>query len=211
MDFYEKLINVRGKDIESEIRDSLKAACDYYGDLTTERTCFIYSSKIFEELKSRGVSARFIDTENDLDCSYLHYFVLVPYNKDMFYLVDPTFKQFSMDEDCKDLFKDLLTCGYTVIDDEKWSSFLKIINSSGKTFVKDDLSFRKKWVRKKISSNLWTYFFDVFLFSFFNVLSAYLSTAKLNIFLVNGMLLSFKKLIISCFSSLVNFWPEFSM
>lgn len=136
MEFYQKLVNIREKDLEKEVRESLKVTREHYADLTTERTCFIYSSKIYEELRSRGVSCNLMNT-NDLGLSYLHYFVMVPFGKDDFYLVDPTYEQFCLNND-NDIFSDLIDKGYILVGRKLLRSYLDCIGNCDK-FIKRNM------------------------------------------------------------------------
>ncbi len=123
MDFYDKLINVRGLDISSQIEKSLEYASDYYENLTHDRTCFIYTSLVYDKLKSLGVSSCLVNT-NDLGLDYLHYFVLVPYGKDKYYLVDPTYSQFGFSDNT---IYDLLENGYVSLNDDIWNKYMSSI------------------------------------------------------------------------------------
>ncbi len=126
MDFYQKLVNIRGNDIENEIRESLKVTSEYYKNLTKERTCLVYASKVYEELRSRGVSCQMIDT-NSLEVSYSHYFVLVPCNKEVSYLVDPTYEQFC-DNNSSKVAVSLLEDGYVKVDEALYYDYINSIN-----------------------------------------------------------------------------------
>ena len=58
--FYDKLLNIKGNNIEDEIQKAILETKHYYNELTTERTCFIYSSKIFEILLILKIEAIFL-------------------------------------------------------------------------------------------------------------------------------------------------------
>lgn len=139
MGFYDKLINVRGNDISSSIKDSLRYVNDHYENLTHEQTCYIYASLVYDKLKSFGVSARLINT-NDLGFDYLHYFVLVPYEKDKYYLVDPTYSQFHSDN-----LKELLDNGYISLNDDIWDEYMNSILKRSDMSVDEAFNYIKKW------------------------------------------------------------------
>lgn len=141
MNFYDKLINVRGLDISLQIEKSLEYAREYYENLTYDRTCFIYTSLVYDKLKSLGVSSRFVNT-NDLGLDYLHYFILVPYGKDKYYLVDPTYSQFRFDENV--IVDDLLEKGYVSLDDDIWNKYMSSIFKSCDITVDETFNHIKK-------------------------------------------------------------------
>lgn len=139
--FYDKLLNIKGNNIEDEIQKAILETKHYYNELTTERTCFIYSSKIFEILKKNGVSCHLIDT-SDFDIHYSHAFVLVPFKKDKFYLVDPTYEQFIVNKDVA--IQELYNFGYIELNDEIWKLYLKDICSYSKDISVNDVFYGKK-------------------------------------------------------------------
>lgn len=139
MNFYEKLINIKGLDLNKEIRDVISEVKSYYEDLTIDRTCYIYSSKIYDELKKRGISAHLINT-NELDFRYEHYFVLVPIDEKDYYLIDPTYGQFNSYE----IIQELLLNSYVKLDNEIWNKYIETIDDSKKIGISEAFYKKKK-------------------------------------------------------------------
>ena len=126
MNLYDSLLNIGGKDIETEIKNSINETKEQLKDLDVDRMCLIYSSYLYENLKKRHVLAHIIDTK-DLGLSYQHRFILV-YAKEYF-LIDLTYAQFCNENA---LFSHLLKDGYQIIDNNTFIDYLK-------TFVSVDL------------------------------------------------------------------------
>ena len=114
------LLNLDGKDVEDKIRKSIDKTKEELSDLDTERMCMVYSGYLLDNLRREHAICRLVDT-NDLGLNYQHHFILVN-NGDSHYLVDLTYDQFGD----KSLDK-LLSDGYDVIDDEKFSRYLKVV------------------------------------------------------------------------------------
>lgn len=94
MEIFEKLINIRQLDIESEIQKAIFTVKEELKGLDEERMCKVYSSYLLRELNKRHVPGRLINT-TDLGYAYEHVFILVP-NGNNYYLCDLTISQFSL-------------------------------------------------------------------------------------------------------------------
>lgn len=86
------LTNIMKINYEDTIRNVIKDVREEYKDLSTDRTCFLYSSLVHDKLKEKHIISRIISTI-DLGIDYEHRFVLVK-DKDKYYLIDLTYRQF---------------------------------------------------------------------------------------------------------------------
>ena len=120
---YNNLINIRGVDIEGAIKESILETKEYLSGLTNESTCYIYSSKVYECLRKRGIIARLVDT-GDFGEYYSHKFVLVPFSSDKYYLIDLTYEQFIRDDN---YIKELYLNGYILLEDGLFNKYLSLI------------------------------------------------------------------------------------
>ena len=125
MELYD-LLNIRNIDIESTIEDAINETIEQLNGLTDERTCLIYTSYLYDNLKKRHIVARIIDTKDDLNMSYKHQFVLVPKDSDNNYILDLTAKQFGSN----DLYDQLNSKGYQLLSSNLYQSYLNHIESS---------------------------------------------------------------------------------
>lgn len=85
-------INILGNKEEKIKEVILKCKRDL--NLTTDRTCKIYSSYISNYLSEKHIVNKIINTKN-LNLGYEHEFVLVPIDSNNYYLVDLTYSQFN--------------------------------------------------------------------------------------------------------------------
>ncbi len=86
MSLYDRMLNIANIDKESIIKQAIKKTKSDLTNLDYERMCLVYSSYLYENLKSLSCLAYIIDT-NDLGFDYKHRFILVPDNN-LYYLVD---------------------------------------------------------------------------------------------------------------------------
>lgn len=135
MDLDSLMRNVRGLDIESEIKKAISRVRTEYANLITEQTCKIYSGLLYEELNNSHVPTRVIST-GDLGLSYDHEFLLVNSSNIKYYLVDLTYSQFRNSE-----FDKLLVDGYQEIDDENINKYLEIVSKDKTDFILDNLYY----------------------------------------------------------------------
>lgn len=125
MDLFEMATNIYQTNYEEELRNSIKKVLVTLEKLTEERTCKIYSSYLYEELKRRHVPARLLTTL-DLGLMYEHQFVLVPSNQGGYFLADLTFRQFGTKTES---LLPLLRDGYVRLTDDDFQKYLSIVGS----------------------------------------------------------------------------------
>lgn len=92
--FYQKMLNITNRNISQEIENVIKETKEENKNLTTERTCHIYSSIIYEKLKEKNIITKILNTK-DFQIDYEHYFVLVTETKEKIYIIDLTYDQFN--------------------------------------------------------------------------------------------------------------------
>ena len=138
MDLYDKMLNINNLDIEEEIKSTINDVNNELSELTTDQTCKIYSSMIYEKLKEKGILSKLIDTEN-FGNDFSHMFVIALDNTDK-YLIDLTYEQFKE----KEKLNDLLTNGYIKIDDETFKDYLEIVLNNKNSFSIDDALYQNK-------------------------------------------------------------------
>lgn len=118
------LIYILDVDVEQVIKDAISHTRQTLSELTDEGTCIIHSGELYHYLKTHHVTLRYIDTK-DLGFDYSHHFILVPYGKEVYYLIDLTFRQFT---NASNIFYPLLKKGYQLIDEMLWQEYIRIIS-----------------------------------------------------------------------------------
>lgn len=161
--FYYNLLNIGKKvmtqtEYESIIRkvveEETKNIKKENEDLS--KLCIIISRKIKEHLKRLNISSKVINTKNIYDM-YEHEFIISSYqdgnNNIMYYLIDPTYNQFkhkdeydygfpvlysadflNKTEEGKKLYNNLITLGYSKIDDNDLKRYI------GSIMYEDDIN-----------------------------------------------------------------------
>ena len=119
LDVY-NLINLDNVAVSEKIEKAISKTREELKDLDTERMCMVYSGYLYDNLRREHTICRLVDT-NDLGLDYQHHFILVN-NGESHYLVDLTYNQFGDSS-----WDKLLSSGYDVIDDEKFSKYLKVV------------------------------------------------------------------------------------
>lgn len=140
MELYDLINNIKGNNNEEVLKEKIKIVKERLNGLTEERTCKIYSSMLYEELKSESVPSRLIST-NDIGAIFDHYFVLVPDNVEGFYVADLTFSQFNKDE--IELLP-LLKNGYMFMDNDLFKKYINIVAWGNKDISINDLYYKNK-------------------------------------------------------------------
>lgn len=128
---FNKMFESYKKSAEDKIKDAINETKEELGDLTTDRTCMIYSSYLYNNLKKKMLSASIMDTKEDFNMDYRHRFVTVK-DKDGTYLIDLTFSQFGDDPILIDLVKN----GYDIMTKEKWEIYFDklLLSTKGNTY-----------------------------------------------------------------------------
>lgn len=121
------LLNINNTNIEEEIKNIISEAKIKSNNLTTIRTCKIYSSLISELLNKKHIINRIVDT-SDKDMKYSHQFVIVPKNKDYSFIIDLTLNQFEYNE----LYNTMYENGYMLMNDEDLNHYLDYIEFNTK-------------------------------------------------------------------------------
>ena len=137
MSLYDRMLNIANIDKESIIKQAIKKTKSDLTNLDYERMGLVYSSYLYENLKSLSCLAYIIDT-NDLGFDYKHRFILVPDNN-LYYLVDLTYKQFGKD----DILNSLYNNGYQEVDGDKYNYYLSKVTGSNKDIAIDESLFKE--------------------------------------------------------------------
>jgi len=125
MELYDYMKNIKRVNREEIIKECIINSKKNLNGLTNERMCKVYSSSVFQELNKKGIGARIINTV-DLGFDYEHHFVLVN-DIDKYYLIDLTFSQFLINDN---MFNELNSCGYIMVNDELLNRYLSFINKN---------------------------------------------------------------------------------
>lgn len=139
MSLYDKMLNIANIDKESVIKKAIENTKRDLDGLDYERMCLVYSSYLYENLKSLSCLAYIIDT-NDLGFDYEHRFVLVPTDNSNYYLADLTYKQFVKEDD---ILSKLYNDGYEKIDNDKYNYYLSKVTNSNKDMTIDESIFKE--------------------------------------------------------------------
>ena len=141
-DLYE-YVNISNIPLETRIKLSIDETKKQLKDVTTERTCKIYSRYLFSYLSQNHVVGKIISTK-DLGANYDHYFVIVPINTYEYYLIDLTYPQFKN----KELFKDLYDKGYEVVTDLNFYLYYAIVTGEQSKITIQDV-YLNKTIKKR--------------------------------------------------------------
>ena len=87
---FSDMLNIGNKNIENIIKDSVSSVKRELDGLDNNQTCMIYSSYIYNFLKSKHVLCYIFDTYEDLKMNYQHRFVMV-YDGNKKYIIDLTY------------------------------------------------------------------------------------------------------------------------
>jgi len=130
MELYNMITNIKNANKEEEIKKAIEITKNNLSNLTEERTCFIYSSYIYQELQKNHINSRIISTK-DLSYEYEHRFILVPDNveEETYFLIDLTYSQFNTKEP---LFDKLSNNGYQKINNDLWTFYLSQVTQNEK-------------------------------------------------------------------------------
>lgn len=138
MSLYDRMLNISNIPKESIIEKTIENTKEELVGLDYERMCLVYTSYLYENLKSLSSLAYIVDT-TDLGFDYKHRFVIVP-DVDKKYLLDLTYKQFCSED--KYLNK-LLNDGYQEIDDSLYNYYLGKVTNSKTNITIDESIFKE--------------------------------------------------------------------
>ena len=119
------ILNIRNINVEEEIKKSIAEVREELSDLTDERTCMIYTSYMYQSLRKKSIMALIIDTYNDLELNYSHYYIMVPIDNKKCYIVDLTYQQFGYDK----RFNDIYLKGYQLVNNDEYNNYLNNIRA----------------------------------------------------------------------------------
>jgi len=119
----EDIININKDPIEEKIIKAIEDTKDELSGLTTETTCFIYSSVVADNLRKAHVANQ-IESTTEYDYPYVHQFVRVPKNDNQFYLIDLTYPQFHSDR-----FEELEEKGYVLLREDDLYEYLEVVGN----------------------------------------------------------------------------------
>ena len=120
-DLYD-LVNLSNIPLEKRIQLSIYETKKELQELTTERTCKLYSRYLFSNLTKNHIVSKIISTK-DLGAEYDHFFNLVPINTLEYYLIDLTYPQFQNNK----VFKELYEKGYEKVTDLNFYLYYAIV------------------------------------------------------------------------------------
>jgi CRISPR/Cas system-associated protein Csx1 len=123
----EDIINIKNESIEDRIEKAIKETKEELKDLTTETTCFIYSSALSRNLYKEHLANEIVSTK-EFDYPYEHQFNIVMKNETTFYLLDLTYSQFQSDK-----FSELLQKGYMLISREQAREYLDEVGNQNQS------------------------------------------------------------------------------
>ena len=120
------LLNLDKLDKKEKIEKAIQETKMELRNFPVEQACIIYSNALRKNLARNHVLNRSIDTK-DYEYPYSHHFNLVPIDEEHLYLIDLTFAQFH-----RDGFPELLEKGYTVVDENTFPTYMRIVGNSDK-------------------------------------------------------------------------------
>lgn len=143
-----ELINIRNNDIIGELDKIIEELKIH----DVDGMCVVYTSLIMNRLASKNILCKMINT-NDLDITYEHYFLLIPY-MDSYILVDPTYEQFEekgelyamnwypanlLKSEIGELYNDFINKKYMIVNDELISKYLYSLSGVKKEYSLDSI------------------------------------------------------------------------
>lgn len=129
-------LNILNKNVDEDVSSAIKEVRKQLDGLYEERTCKIYNSYLYNELKKRHVHVRLINT-NDLNIGYEHYFVLILTLSNRYFIGDLTYSQFNSSD-----FIELVEKGFMRVDDDRFNKYLNIISNRTNTLYRlEDVYF----------------------------------------------------------------------
>lgn len=123
-DLYD-ILNIKKNNIEKIIQEVITSTKRELANLDTDRTCFIYTSYLYEKLKNRNILAYIVDTMEDLGENYQHRFIVIPKDSQNNYVLDLTISQFGKNEK----FKKMELDGYQILDNDNFSSYIGFVSN----------------------------------------------------------------------------------
>ena len=121
----DRMLNIRGNDLEKMINEAIISVKNDLSGLTDERTCMIYTGYLYLKLLEKHVLSYVIDTADDLGMDYKHQFVIVPIDGKDCYVIDLTYGQFEKNEE----FNLLNDCGYQKLNRDMYNKYLDSIKN----------------------------------------------------------------------------------
>lgn len=137
-DLYE-FINISKIPLEKRINLAIAETKKELSDLSTDRTCKIFSRYLYKNLRENHVVSKIIST-GELGAEFDHHFVIVPINTYEYYLIDLTYQQFKNQE----LFKELYEKGYEKVTDLNFYLYYAIITGEQSNITIQDAFLNKK-------------------------------------------------------------------
>lgn len=156
-DFYRNILNIGNinRDLEPVIELVLK---EYFSSISQdyERMCQVHAINIMALLKSKRIIAHKINSKS-LGAIYEHYFLLIDTGGEDLFLIDPTYSQFDgkgktliskklnefpakvlcQTEMGKEIYKDLITKGYSKVNIEGMLLYLNSLEAKNKLSIDD--------------------------------------------------------------------------
>ena len=126
------ILNVKKIDIESTIKNSIAEVTKELKNLGRERTCFIYTSYLYDNLKNKNILCYIVDTKEDMNSEYQHRFIIVPKDENHNYIIDLTIRQFGHNN----LFDNLENQGYQLLNKEEFKEYFNFVTVNNKTNLK---------------------------------------------------------------------------
>ena len=126
--FYYKISNIN-KSNNIEIIEQVIEVIKLFmqeNDIDSLRMCKVFSNLIYNELTSRNVACKIINTKELFGC-YEHEFVIAHFYKDdkiNYVLIDLTYSQFVTKGITNELLYSLLNNGYCLVDDSVLDNYL---------------------------------------------------------------------------------------
>ena len=140
-DMYDYL-NISNIPLEKRIEIAIIQTKKLLENLTTERTCKIYSRYLFKYLHDNHVVAKIISTK-ELGAEYDHFFVIVPINTIEYYLIDLTFQQFNN----TNYFKELYEKGYERVTDLNFYLYYAIVTGEQANITINEMMLKSDKVK----------------------------------------------------------------
>lgn len=143
MNLFERMTNLKGLNIYSQIEEAILNTKQELNHLTEERMCKVYNSLLFKELLLQHLPTRLVNTL-DLGFDYEHLFVIIS-NKTLtgggYILADLTFSQFKTTSG----FEKLIEKGYQELNDEELNYYLQICTRQETFSLSFDQVFYSLW------------------------------------------------------------------
>ena len=126
MDNLYDILNIKKNNVEMIIQEAIKLTRSELVNLVNERTCLIYTSYLYQNLRDQNILCYIVDTMEDLEKEFQHRFIVIPKDIESNYILDLTINQFGSNQ----LFKEMESFGYQLLNREQYALYIEYVSGN---------------------------------------------------------------------------------